>query len=219
MKDERAKIGDILKRAIKQRGYTQEEFAEKVGIGFSSLKNYLNGTKVYNYELLMRFADVLECSYDYLLGKSNSPIREYTDVSNATGLSDGAIEKLGRYASMDRDSLHRQEFYNGLNAIICSDALVNSISNFLLWDKKLEKETNVFVEEVVKFFPYNEDIEIKGFNEIPLEMDVLYLLNVINRLNDTKNLIDKEYLKNTHLGITKAIEGLKAVRGGSQDEK
>ena len=216
MKDERAKIGDALKRAIKQRGYTQEEFAEKVGIGFSSLKNYLNGTKVYNYELLMRFADVLECSYDYLLGKSNSPIREHTDVSNATGLSDGAIEKLGRYASMDRDSLHRQEFYNGLNAIICSDALVNGISLFLLWDKKLEKETNDFVENVL---PYNEDIEIKGFDEIPLQMDVIFLINVINRLNDTKNLIDKEYLKNTHLGITKAIEGLKAVRSGSQDEK
>lgn len=219
MKDEKAKIGDILKHAIKERGYTQQEFAEKVGIGFSSLKNYLNGTKVYNYELLIRFADELECSFDYLLGKSLSPIREHTDVSNATGLSDDAIEKLGKYAKMERESQHRQGFYNGINAIICSDALVNSISNYLLWDKSIEKEMNIFNSYFYEYLSMNEDIAKMGVEEIPVAMDVYFLLDVINRLNDTKNLIDKEYLKNTHQGITKGIESLNAVRNGSQDEK
>ena len=33
------RIGAILKSMIKARGYTQEEFAERTGIGLSSFKN------------------------------------------------------------------------------------------------------------------------------------------------------------------------------------
>ena len=218
MKDERAKIGAILKRAIKERGYTQEEFADKVGIGFSSLKSYLNGGKVYNYELLIRFADVLECSFDYLLGKSNSPKREYTDVSNATGLSDESIEKLSKYARMDVESQHRQAFYNGLNAIICSDALVNSISNYLLWNNSFDRELNGFNSAMQGLLMKNEDIRKMGVEEIPFSMGAYILLDVIIRLNDTKTLINKEYAKNVHSAITEAVECINVVNGSEQDE-
>ena len=217
MKDERAKIGDILKRAIKEQGYTQEEFADKVGIGFSSLKNYLNGTKVYNYELLIRFADVLECSYDYLLGKSNSPIREHTDVSNATGLSDEAIDKLEIYAKLDREDRYRQAFYNAMNIIICSDGLVNSISNYLLWDNKFNSEIDVFNDVFTKMMNKNEIIRTMGMGEIPISIDSLILLEVINRLNEVKQFVKKEYAKNSHSDIAKGIESIKAV-SCSQDE-
>lgn len=218
MKDERAKIGDILKRAIKERGYTQEEFADKVGIGFSSLKNYLNGTKVYNYELLIRFADVLECSYDYLLGKSNSPIREHTDVSNATGLSDEAIDKLEIYAKLDREDRYRQAFYNAMNIIICSDGLVNSISNYLVWDNKFNNEINTFKESYLEMLNKNNTIRAIGIGEIPFSIDAINLLDVINRLNEVKQFVNKEYVKNSHSDIAKGIVSIKAVNCSSQDE-
>ena len=186
MKDKRAEIGAVLKRAIKDKGYTQEEFAEIVGIGFSSLKSYLNGNKVYNYELLIKFADTLDCSYDYLLGKSNSPIREHTDVSNMTGLSDNAIDKLELYAKLDKEDRYRQAFYNAMNIIICSDGLVNSISNYLLWDNKFNSEINVFNEVFVEMLNKNETIRTMGMGEIPISIDSMILLEVINRLNEVK---------------------------------
>ena len=64
----------------------------------------------------------------------------------------------------------------------------------------------------------NEDIRAMGVDEIPFSMDVYILLDVINRLNDTKALIDKEYVKNLHSGITKGIGLLNVLTGGSQDE-
>ena len=61
---EKATIGAILRKRIKEMGFTQKEFAEHVGIGESTLKKYMNGTHTYDYELLDRFATALECSYD-----------------------------------------------------------------------------------------------------------------------------------------------------------
>ena len=62
------KIGAILKQTIKDRDFTQEEFAEITGIGLSSLKKYMSGKVSYSIEVLEIIADRLQCSYDYLLG-------------------------------------------------------------------------------------------------------------------------------------------------------
>ena len=62
-------IGTILKKRIREKGYTQEEFCEKVGIGLSSLKKYMNGKVFYSIDTLDLFAKALNCSYDYLLGR------------------------------------------------------------------------------------------------------------------------------------------------------
>ena len=69
---EKDTIGAILKNRIKEMGMTQEEFAQEAGIGISSLKKYMNGTNAYSYELMERFSQILNCSYDYLLGYTQS---------------------------------------------------------------------------------------------------------------------------------------------------
>ena len=79
-----------MKDLIKERGYTQEEFAEDVGIGLSTIKKYITGQVSYSIETLDLFADIFNCSYDYLLGKSLTPYREIQDVKQAIRLSDGA---------------------------------------------------------------------------------------------------------------------------------
>ena len=91
---ERDKIGAILKSRIKEKGYTQEKFAEAVGVKYSTLKKYMYGKSTYSYELLLRFAEKLECSVDYLLGQSKSPIREHHEIAEQTRLSEKAIQKI-----------------------------------------------------------------------------------------------------------------------------
>lgn len=91
--------GTILKNRIKQMGYTQERFAEEYGISPKALRNYMND-KVengYGIEHLEKFAEKLDCTYDYLLGKSEVPEREHQDIRNETGLSICAVEELKEY--------------------------------------------------------------------------------------------------------------------------
>lgn len=90
-------IGTILKKRIKEQGYTQEEFADECGIGLSTLQKYMRGERMYKYDLLEVFADKLNCTYDYLLGKSEVPEKEYQDMRNETGLSICAIDELKEY--------------------------------------------------------------------------------------------------------------------------
>lgn len=89
-------FGAILKREIKSKGYTQEIFAEKIGIGHATLKKYLSPkyNRYPNVELLLTICAVLECDSDYLLGLQPHPRKETTDICSATGLSPAAVASL-----------------------------------------------------------------------------------------------------------------------------
>ncbi|MBE6664573.1 MAG: helix-turn-helix transcriptional regulator [Ruminococcaceae bacterium] len=87
-------IGSILKKRIKEKGYTQEDFAEECGIGLSTLGKYMRGERMYNYELLEIFAKKLDCTYDFLLGKSVVPEKKYQDARNETKLSITSIDNI-----------------------------------------------------------------------------------------------------------------------------
>jgi len=125
-------FGAVLKRRIKEMGYTQEEFADKVGIGHSTLKKYLSGKNLYDVELLLRFAEVLECSCDYLLGLSVSPKRENQDISNALRLSDEAIDEIRKYANaIDSDMTARRNL-EVINAVVTKSMLIETIGEYFV---------------------------------------------------------------------------------------
>ena len=104
-------FGAILKREIKSKGFTQEIFAEKIGIGHATLKKYLSPkyNRYPNVELLLKICDVLDCDSDYLLGLQPHPRKETTDICSATGLSPSAVAAL-KIRKRDQDS----EFANEL---------------------------------------------------------------------------------------------------------
>ena len=58
----------------KQRGYTQAELANKLGISRSTYANYESGNRSPDLEMLERIGDVLNCSLDELFGRSGSGI-------------------------------------------------------------------------------------------------------------------------------------------------
>lgn len=89
-------FGAILKKEIKSKGFTQEIFAEKIGIGHATLKKYLSPkyNRYPNVELLLKICAVLECDSDYLLGLQPHPRKETTDICSITGLSPAAVEAL-----------------------------------------------------------------------------------------------------------------------------
>ena len=170
-------IGAILKNRIKEMGYTQEDFAEKAGIGLASLKKYINGTNVYRVDLLPKFAELLECSYDYLLGYSRSPIRENSDISNELHLSDRAIELIRKMASRDEDDCYYMAYFYILNAMIENENLMSSLMEYVVQSQyianQLQPIFNAVLEPIYSTMP---------FDTVEMKMETVYMIWIINEL-------------------------------------
>ena len=53
------------------KGLTQEELSEIVGVGLRNYQYYEQGKHVPSFEVLIKLADVLNVSIDYLVGRDN----------------------------------------------------------------------------------------------------------------------------------------------------
>lgn len=52
-----------------KRGFTQQRLADILDIALRSYQCYETGTRTPNYALLIKIADILDISIDYLLGR------------------------------------------------------------------------------------------------------------------------------------------------------
>ncbi|MED0672126.1 helix-turn-helix transcriptional regulator [Aneurinibacillus aneurinilyticus] len=75
-------IGERVKRLREKKGWTQRDFAKKLGISNSVLSRVENGEKknVEDY-LIKRLAETLDTSSDYLLDLSNNAINKENSPS------------------------------------------------------------------------------------------------------------------------------------------
>ena len=62
-------LGDNLKSIRESRHMTQKELAGKVQVNSVNICYYENGYKIPSVAALVRIADVLDCSIDYLLDR------------------------------------------------------------------------------------------------------------------------------------------------------
>lgn len=66
----------VLKKRMRQlrheRGMTQKEVAEQLGIGVSTMTMYETGRREPNMETLIKIANFFDVSVDYLLGKTDA---------------------------------------------------------------------------------------------------------------------------------------------------
>lgn len=64
-------FGTRLKKERESKDISQEDFSRRLGISRSSVGNYETNRNMPTVEILNKMADILECSIDYLLCKSN----------------------------------------------------------------------------------------------------------------------------------------------------
>ena len=76
-----AKFGTLLKRLIKSKGYTQENFAKAVGVSYSSLMSILKGKRRVFLHTYLKMLDVLEVS-DLILLNESPNYRELIERAN-----------------------------------------------------------------------------------------------------------------------------------------
>lgn len=78
-------------RALRQaRNMSQVELAKRLGVTKQSVSNWENDNIQPSIEMLMRIAEVLDVSTDYLLGLNS------TRVINASGLSEEVVAHLSQ---------------------------------------------------------------------------------------------------------------------------
>lgn len=96
--DFRKAFGPRLKELRKQKRWAQKELAAKVGIRFQQLNKYESGLNLPPAEMLLKLADVLGTTVDYLL--TGNPMEE-------TPL--GQARLFQRFQAVERFELEDQE--------------------------------------------------------------------------------------------------------------
>lgn len=78
-----------FKECYKEKGYTQEDVAEKLGISLNGLKNYLRtkNEKLPPLDLLKRIAELLDVDTAYLLGEIDCKKNSQQAIYDITGLT------------------------------------------------------------------------------------------------------------------------------------
>lgn len=71
-------IGKRVKELRMKKGLSQQELGNNIGVTKVSICGYENGTRLPNLEKLVKLAEVLETTTDYLLGREVSITNEET---------------------------------------------------------------------------------------------------------------------------------------------
>ena len=72
-------FGDNLKKIRQDCNLTQEELAKKINTSRSNIANYENNKNMPSIDVLSKLSEILDCSIDYLLGKTNEKNPKETD--------------------------------------------------------------------------------------------------------------------------------------------
>ena len=161
---EKALIGSILKKRISEMGYTQEEFAEIVGVRIETLKNYVQGRNYYPLDLLEVFSEKLECSYDYLLGYSKSPRRENHILAEELKLSDRAIENIKLRARHHEEYIAKR-WLDTVDILISDYYLIELVTEYFTLDRPMDKKLS---EEIKRIYSLEGENVSFDFNKITL---------------------------------------------------
>ena len=102
--DDRESFGQRLARKRKERGFTQVEIAEKVGLLQGLVSDYERDKLRPHAEIIVRFAVVLEVSADELLG-IRPPKRQAGALANRRFLR--RLQQVDKLPKRDQDALLR----------------------------------------------------------------------------------------------------------------
>lgn len=116
------KIGKVIATYRKEKGYTQTELAEKLGVSFQAVSNWERGDTMPDLDNLLALSTALETSLDVLLGREQSAkvkaepesvdieaikaqaIKEYIESNKPHVDFDGVFSNRNRYSQQQIDS-------------------------------------------------------------------------------------------------------------------
>jgi len=95
-----------LKEVRLERGFTQRQLADALGIIHQNVNNWEKGLSFPNLQTFSQLCQVLECSADYLLCKSDYPFADYTAMGGSDVYTEAQMELFPVIARLpDEDAL------------------------------------------------------------------------------------------------------------------
>ena len=129
------KIGERIRDERKQNNLTQDELIDllrdkQIPVGRNTLSAMENGIKEkFSFKVLYGLADIFQCQIGYLLREYDCRTQSNADISEATGLSDNAINTLKK-VSENRDKYRK---YNLLHLIDTLNLIMDEPMAFMLF--------------------------------------------------------------------------------------
>lgn len=74
-----------------ERGISAKEISEKTGISSGNISDWKNGRSTPKADALIKIADLLDCSVDYLLGRTDQPSNTASITGNKNVIQQGSI--------------------------------------------------------------------------------------------------------------------------------
>lgn len=107
-----------LREARKKKNITLKRLGELVGLSESAISQYENGKRQPDNDTLIKFANCLDVSTDYLLGRDSSPVPESKKGIRipvlgrvAAGIPIDAIEEIIDYEEIDETLALQGEYF------------------------------------------------------------------------------------------------------------
>jgi len=138
-------FADRLKRLIKESGLTDSEFAVKINKSPSALCKYLSGALAPNLSTLIKMADCLNVTIDYLLCRKSSvlSLQSHKDNSYIFDKTEFCFSQL------------TYEYDNYLTSILGNHALVKSSSDTISLMSLL---VTIFLRDTVLIYKKRKDL-------------------------------------------------------------
>lgn len=168
----------------------QEEIAEAIGVDVKTYRHWENGKTVpTNIASLYKLCICLDCEIDFLFGKISLPNKADTDISDYTGLTLDAIEKLHE---LKEENLC---FDDKIRNYALREAVFGFLDDLILYKHLIPIAVTynrfVFAENKTNYYIVDNN---GNPADIFQEGDAAYLLftRVIEKfLNDMKNIVSK----------------------------
>ncbi|MCM1334586.1 MAG: helix-turn-helix domain-containing protein [Bacteroides sp.] len=120
------RLSEKLVILIERKNISKTDFAEKIGITYRGLANYLNGTRKPKKDVLARIAEELETSVDFLVNDKKSLVLDskerfiYHSKSDASSVREAAeyLEKgKALFSRSDLDFEDKQALFSCLTEL------------------------------------------------------------------------------------------------------
>lgn len=102
-------IGERLKELLTQKGMEQKDLAIKLNLSPQTISGYITGYRVPNPDTLIKLADELNTTTDYLLGRTDKPNLELIDKNLPKELIDAGVQAIKVFKGLKVEDLTQND--------------------------------------------------------------------------------------------------------------
>lgn len=97
-------LSEMLKSLRLESGLTQKQLAQRLGISQATITCYENGLREPHIESLIAYADLFDCSVDYLVGRADDLGKRDEGNGNSLILAQEEVALIKQYRKLNKTS-------------------------------------------------------------------------------------------------------------------